>query len=119
LSVNQSGIRRRISPNEIERSVLAQFLDFVGLGHFIAANVVAILGEFTGFFKAFGSKHGGIAFVYQSVDWPLYTLFKGFIPLKGDPIVVWMTAQCVFIGSSLLYVIVIFLLVKFLRLFSI
>ena len=66
---------------EPSRYVIAA--DALGVTHLILGTLFIVVGEFTEFFKALNSDHGGVEFIIKYLDRPIYAMLYPFIPDAG------------------------------------
>lgn len=92
-----------ISPEDKSKMVA----DGIGVAHFIVANIVVLLGQFTKLFDAVIEVYAdnkGIYFLYYYLDRPAYYLFKGFAEsAKEDVALSLLCAELIIIVSTVLY----------------
>lgn len=87
--------------------------DSVGFAHFLIANAVLIIGEFSTLFDSVAKVHGGMEFVYRYIDTPLYSLVRPFEKhFVGDPMFTFLFAELVIGLSSIIYGAVAYLMVR-------
>lgn len=87
--------------------------DSVGFAHFLIANAVLIIGEYSTYFNFVAKVHGGMEFVYRYIDTPVYTLLRPFEKhFVSDPMFTYIFAELVIGLSSILYGAIAFGMVK-------
>ena len=92
-----------ISPEDKSKMVA----DGIGVAHFIVANFVVLLGQFTSIFDALirvQADNKGIYFLYYYLDRPVYFLFRGFVEsAREDWVLSLLCAQLIIVVSTVLY----------------
>ncbi len=83
------------------RKAAVAVADALGISHFIVANVIIALGEFTDLFSFMKTSHPGIDFVMQYLDALVYSLFGLANP--SDPLMLFLSAELIVLTSSVLY----------------
>ncbi len=97
---------------EYSRSAVAA--DAVGIAHLIIGTLLIIVGEFTPIFEKLSFEHGGVQFIFQYLDAPVYYLLRPFMPdAEGDSIYLWLSGLAVITLSSMLYALVVYLMLRF------
>lgn len=89
--------------------------DAVGVGHFVVANAILILGEVTPLMSKWGSRHPGIEFIYSYLDVPMYHVFSVFADAKiaSNEVFPYFAAELIILTSSVLYGAIAYLLARF------
>ena len=101
-------------PRRKEYSRFVVAADALGVTHLIFGTLAIILGEFTDFFKALNSDHGGVQFVLRYLDRPVYAFMSPFIPAGGtDARYTIMVGLVVVLMSSIVYGAIAYLVLKF------
>lgn len=86
--------------------------DAIAIAHFLVANIIAIAGDFTDLFVFMKVPHGGIHFVMQYLDGPIYMAFGPMFWDSGDVLNLWLSAEGVILLSSFLYWVTCYLAVR-------
>ena len=88
----------------IKRDLPRVCADAVGIAHFIVANVIIVIGEFTHQLDELGAVFPGLAFVYRYLDLPVYLLLENWDPgFQAATIKILLFGQIVIALSSALY----------------
>lgn len=120
MSVNQSGLRRTVSKNDLDVvSKGIRSADLMAGAFYLGLNVIGLLGEFTKVFVAYGNANSGIVFLYKTFCYPAAFLVSRFFSLKGDMLYVWIMAQLIFLISAFILWLVVMLLRTMIRAFSV
>ena len=104
-------VQRRHKENRYSRQAIAA--DAIALTHFVFANIALILGETTELLAAIDIQHGGIRFIYDYLDAPVYRLLQGFVgDVRADGIYMLIAVELVIIASSILYGFISYLILR-------
>ena len=90
--------------------------DVVAIAHFVVANIVLFIGEFTDLMdKLLRVEHPGIEFVVKYLDAPIYAVLQGKFDWLGeyhDPFFNILATNMVIVAGSIFYGFVVFAIVK-------
>lgn len=100
---------KRIKPNV----VAIRLAEALAIAHFVVANIVCVLGEFTPLFNSFGSKHPGVFFVLNNIDGPVYAIFKSRVLTTNDTLIFFMYTEMIIILSSAVFAGICYCAVRF------
>lgn len=99
-------------------SPAAILADAVGISHFVLANLVIVLGEFTSIFQHLSEKYGGLTFIFRYVDAPMYKVLAPIVgTVRYDSFQVLLVGQLVIVASSFVYGLIAYFFVKLVKLF--
>ncbi len=97
-----------------EPSRFAIAADVVAITHLILGTLAILIGEVTTFFDAIGYKHGGVKFVFEYLDAPIYYPIRGFLPLaEGDSMYVLLAGIGVVVCASVFYGVLTYVVLRF------
>ncbi len=92
--------------------------DAAGISHFIVANLVVLLGQFTSAFADIGGKYPGLAFVYKYFDSPIASIpwVAGLVnwSLNSSVFMVFTVGEMIIIAASVVYGGLVYLLCRLL-----
>ena len=106
-------------------------VDGVAVAHLLIANLILVLGVITPFFewmilyygeaellvRTFVRSHPAIYFLYAYIDYPIYHFFKEILISKPkDLMYTYVLAEIVIVGCSFLYSLIVYLILKALKL---
>ncbi|MCC6954345.1 MAG: hypothetical protein IT290_09525 [Deltaproteobacteria bacterium] len=100
---------QRIKP----KKVAVQLAEALAVAHFVVANAVILLGEFTHIFREFGGKHPGVNFVMVHLDPFIYSIYASAMASAKDLLVYYLLTELVIVLSSALYAALCYFAVKF------
>jgi len=94
------------------RERYAQISDAIAIGHFVVANLVVLLGAVTPLFLWMRDEYPGLKFVYMYIDRPLFEYFKSMDALSADPFYTYVVGEMIILGSSFLYWVIAYFVLK-------
>ena len=89
---------RKIKPDIAAKSIS----DALALSHFVVANFLVVIGEFTNLFDFVLSKHPGMDFVKQYISTPGMLLAGPWLN-DANTMNLWLSMESVIILASLIY----------------
>jgi hypothetical protein len=106
-------VQRRHKVNRYSKSAIAG--DAVGITHFILANILLVVGEFTELLRVIDVKHAGIRFIYDYLDAPVYYFLEFYIGnTHADGIYMFLAVELVIVTASVVYTLITYAVLKIL-----
>lgn len=111
-------VQRRHVENRYSRAAIAA--DAVGITHFVLANLLFFLGEYTPLLEGIDVVHGGYVFITQYIDAPIFGMLRGYIGNSfADGIYLFLTGELVIVVASVVYALIVYAVLKILSFFSV
>ena len=105
---------KRIKP----KGIAIQLAEALAVAHFLVANAVILIGEFTSMLQEFGSTHAGVHFVFTYLDPFIGALYSATLTSASDRLVYYLLCELVVVISSVIYAALCYFAVRFIFLLN-